>query len=282
MLLERGDYRVSYIIAEELTKHLKYYLYIGGMPKVVQSYLDSQNLEEVRELQRDIIANFEQDFSKHIPLAAIPKVGMIWNSIPLQLAREKKQWIYNTLKAGARASQYKDALNWLLKVGLVYQVNRVETPALPLATYAAEAFKLYMVDVGLLSAMAGLSIQNLVGPDPEVFHHFHGALIEQYVLQELKVLASRPGIFYWANDRNKGLAEVDFVIQHEGEIIPIEVKASTNLQAKSLKTYINYYQPRWAIRTSLGLYGRNGKLWDIPLYLIGQLPEIVATSSSNS
>jgi predicted AAA+ superfamily ATPase len=171
------------------------------------------------------------------------------------------------MKEGARASQFEDALYWLERCGLVYRVNRVSAAMLPLVSYQEQqAFKLYVIDVGLLSAKTGLTIQNLARPDAEVFSHFRGALTEQFTLQELKCLDPQPAIFYWTNE--KGKAEVDFVIQHEGEIIPIEVKASTNLQAKSLKTYMNYYKPEKAIRTSLARFGRKNTLHEIPLYLI--------------
>jgi predicted AAA+ superfamily ATPase len=179
------------------------------------------------------------------------------------------------MKEGARASQYEDALYWLEKVGLIYKVSKVENIGLPLAGYQQDAFKLYMADVGLLSAKTGLTIQNLADPNPELFNHFKGALTEQYVLQELKALETKPQIFYWGNDRKKGIAEVDFVIQNEGNIIPIEAKASTNLQAKSLKVYTEYYKPKIAIRTSLARYEQHETLYDIPLYLIGQLPNIM-------
>jgi predicted AAA+ superfamily ATPase len=207
---------------------------------------------------------------------------MIWNSVPTQLAKEKKQFIYRDMKPGARASAFEDALYWLEKVGLVYRVNRISVPSLPLAGFQDEAFKLYMADVGLLSARTGLTIQNLADPDPEVFNRFRGGLTEQYVIQELKAIdtqaagAGTPQVFYWINDRKKGVAEVDFVIQYNGEIIPIEAKASVNLKAKSLKTYMDYYRPRAAIRTSLSRYNRNENLYDIPLYLIGQFWRVVS------
>jgi predicted AAA+ superfamily ATPase len=274
ILLEKKNYHSSPVIADDLIRHLKYYLYIGGMPRAVQTFIDTGDLRQVRKIQDDIISNFEKDFSRHISGPSIPKIGLIWNSIPLQLAREKKQWIYRNMKEGARASQYEDALYWLIKAGLVYQIHKIETPGLPLGAYKKDSFKLYITDTGLLSAQAGLSIENLTEPDPAVFSHFRGALTEQFVLQELTALSPKPDIFYWENERNKGLAEVDFLIQYNGEIIPVEAKASINLQAKSLKTYINYYKPKYAVRTSLARFGRNKNLIDIPLYLIGQLPEL--------
>ncbi|MDR0822282.1 MAG: ATP-binding protein [Endomicrobium sp.] len=275
--LQADDISVFNLIEDDLIARLKLYYFIGGMPKAILSYIQNQNLKAVREIQEDILGNYEKDFSKHINSSSIPKVGMIWDSIPIQLAREKKQWIYKSMKEGARASLYEDALYWLQKVGLIYKVNRVESIGLPLAAYAKEAFKLYMLDVGLLSAKSDLTIQNLSEPNYELFNHFKGALTEQFVMQELKSLDIKPKIFYWANDRKNGIAEVDFVIQNEGEIIPIEAKSSINLHAKSLKTYMDYYSPKAAIRTSLAKYGKNKNLYDIPLYLIGQFQKIIKT-----
>jgi predicted AAA+ superfamily ATPase len=232
-------------------------------------------LEVVRAVQQNLIDSYEKDFSKHINASSIAKVGMIWNSIPAQLAKEKKQWIYKRMKQGARASQFEDALYWLEQTGLIYKVSRVGNPIVPLSSYQETAFKLYMIDIGLLSAKAGLSIQNLAEPSRELFSHFKGSLTEQYVLQELINMEENPQIFYWANDRKKGLAEVDFVIQMNGKVIPIEVKASINLHAKSLKAYIDYYKPDVAVRTSLARYGKSQTICDIPLYLIGQLSNII-------
>jgi predicted AAA+ superfamily ATPase len=274
LALEKGDWNAFYLLEDQLIRRLKLYYFTGGMPRPVLAYLEGQELEEIRRIQENIIRDFEKDFSKHINAPSIPKVGTIWNSIPGQLAKEKKQFIYRSMKEGARASQYEDALYWLEQVGLVYRVSRVAAPSLPLSAYEEAAFKLYMLDVGLLSAKSGLTARDLAQGDPEVFNHFRGALTEQYVLQEIKA-NSRAQAFYWANDKKKGMAEVDFLIQHEGEIIPIEVKASLNLKAKSLKAYMDYYKPKTAIRTSLARYGKNGSLLDIPLYLMGEFARIV-------
>jgi predicted AAA+ superfamily ATPase len=250
------------------------------MPKVVHSFITKRNLEEVRSIQRDILANYERDFSKHIDAPSIPKVGLIWNSISNQLAKENKQFIYREMKKGARASQYESAFYWLTKVGLIYIINRVETPYLPLSAYKKEAFKLYLLDVGLLSAQVGLTIQNLTNPNPEVFNHFKGTLTEQYVLQELKAIPTIHDIFYWMNDRKKGTAEVDFLLQYDGNIIPLEAKASINLKAKSLKVYMDYYRPQIAVRTSLGSYNKNNNLYDIPLYLLGEFVEMIKINNN--
>jgi predicted AAA+ superfamily ATPase len=274
-LVEKKAYDSAYVLADDLINHLKYYYFVGGMPKVVDSFAGKHDLDDVRNIQKNILANYERDFSKHIDISSIPKVALIWDSIPNQLAKENKQFIYRDMKEGARASQYESALYWLNKVGLVYAIHKVETPNLPLSAYKKEAFKLYTLDVGLLSARVGLTIQNLTNPDPEVFNHFKGALTEQFVLQELKDVCAKSEIFYWMNDRKKGTAEVDFLLQNEGEIIPIEAKASVNLKAKSFRVYIDYYKPKIAVRTSLGRYGKHENLYDVPLYLLGELSEII-------
>ncbi len=274
-IIKNHSYNSVYAIADDLINHLKYYYFVGGMPKAVNTFAERRDLKEVRNIQKNILADYERDFSKHIDAPSIPKVGMVWESIPSQLAKENKQFVYKEMRQGARASQFESAFYWLSKVGLIHQVNRVETPNLPLASYKKDAFKAYMLDIGLLSAQAGLTIQNLINPDTEVFSHFRGALTEQYVLQELKA-ATRSNLFYWMNDRKKGVAEVDFLLQYEGNIIPIEAKASVNLKAKSLKTYINYYKPKSAIRTSLARFSRNENLFDIPLYLLSEFGNIIS------
>ncbi|GAB7140720.1 ATP-binding protein [Deferribacterales bacterium RsTz2092] len=277
-LLENKDYNLSYTIEERLIDALKHYYFVGGMPKAVLAFAERSNLNDVRRIQEDILRNFELDFSKHIDAPSIPKVGLLWESTPNQLAKENKQFVYRDMKQGARASQYESAFYWLDKVGLIHKVHRVETPNLPLSAYKKEAFKVYLLDVGLLSAKVKLTIDNLKGGGTSVFSHFKGALTEQYVLQELKASERTIDICYWTNDRSKGIAEVDFLIQHNGEIIPIEVKSSINLKAKSLRVYMDYYSPRVAIRTSLGRYGYHDSLCDIPLYLIGQFAKICLPS----
>jgi predicted AAA+ superfamily ATPase len=275
MIMRDQRYEKFSVIESEIIARLKQYYFVGGMPEAVREFAETRDHGKVRTIQRTNLKSYESDFSKHIDISSIPRVGMIWNSIPKQLSKENKQFIYRDMKEGARASQFETALYWLEHVGLAYKINRVETPSLPLSAYGKEAFKLYMIDVGLLSACAGLTLQNLAEPNPKIFNQFKGALTEQFVLQELKSLSLDMRIYYWANDRRKGTAEVDFLVQHNGEIIPIEVKAEKNLQAKSLQAYIKYYAPKVAIRTSLGQYGKHSPILDIPLYLIGQFPNII-------
>jgi predicted AAA+ superfamily ATPase len=246
---------------------LKHYFYVGGMPEAVLSFSEERDFEQVREIQRNILRNYQADFSKHISGADIPKVGMIWNSVPAQLAREKKKFLYADVKQGARAREYENALQWLINSGLVYQINRVNLPKLPLISYQErEHFKLYMLDTGLLSAMASLDVKTVLVPDAALFSRFKGALTEQYVLQELKSLDDSVPVFYWTNSKNT--SEIDFILQKWDEVIPLEVKAGINLKAKSLTAYRETFKPATAVRSSLVEYGRHGGLFEIPLYLM--------------
>jgi len=232
-LLEKGDFAMATTFKQEYIDLLKYYYYVGGMPEVVQSFADNRNFNEVREIQESILATYEQDFSKHAPNEIVPRIRMSWNSIPSQLAKENKKFIYGVIKAGARAKDYEMALMWLADCDLVHKVYRVTTPNIPLKAYEdLKAFKLFLVDIGLLGCMARLNHTVLLD-GKEIFKEFKGALTEQYVLQQLKTLKGVDA-YYWTNDR--GNAEVDFLIDNGHEIIPVEVKAETNLKAKSLKT----------------------------------------------
>ena len=253
---------------------LKEYMYIGGMPEAVKVYIESGNLLETRETQEKILNNYKSDFSKHIKGTDIPKVRMIWESIPLHLSREKKKFMYREIKTGARASAYENALDWLVNTGLVYKVDRVNDAKLPLAAYASrEAFKIYMLDTGLLSAAAGLDIKTFYEPDPLVFKEFKGAITEQFVLQELKTLqansSGRLPVFYWGKDEGK--SEVDFVVQWENEVIPIEVKSGIHKKSKSLDIYRELYRPARSVRASLNNYGEMKGMYSIPLYMIASL-----------
>jgi len=248
------------------------------MPEIVLAFSIERNFLKIRELQKRIISGYENDFSKHINKGYAEKVIRLWNSIPGQLSREKKKFVYNDVKTGAKSRDYRSSLFWLSKLGLVYEVYRVKIPNHPLTAYADnEHFKLFMLDVGLLSAMADLDINTFLDRDAAVFNHFYGALTEQFVLQELKALGDTP-VYYWTRE-GSGSAEVDFIIRNENKIIPIEVKAEKNLKAKSLKVYIEMYKPDLAIRTSLTDIGKgkiiNCSVYDIPLYMISQIRQLI-------
>ena len=271
-LIEKNDIELIKVFSDKLKNYLKQYLYIGGMPEVVETYVKTKDFKEVRNKQEILLAAYEQDFSKHAPNNIVPRIRQLWNNIPTQLAKENKKFIYGLIKQGARAREYEIALSWLIECGLVYQVNRVNTCKIPLSAYQDfNAFKLYLLDVGLLCAMAKLDAVSIIEGN-DIFVEFKGALTEQYVLSELKTNIDSP-IFYWSAD--KGTAEVDYIIQIGTNNIPIEVKSNENLQAKSLKAFIQRYETKINVRTSMANYERQEKLINIPLYLIGNIERII-------
>jgi len=258
-------------LSSKFEELLKVYFYVGGMPSAVLSYSEYNDIEKSRKIQKEILEDYEADFFKHINHANAPKVKMIWNSIPIHLAKEKKKFMYKEIKEGARAYSYEDAMNWLFDTKLVYKVNQTTKPAMPLSRNAQrEAFKLYLLDIGLLCAQAGLGTNTFFEPSNRIFSEFKGALTEQFVLQELKANCDYP-VFYWASD--SGQAEVDFLLQCENQLIPLEVKSGIQTKAKSLNVYMEKFNPRLAIKSSLKNYGKSGNLLSIPLYLLGNLRE---------
>ena len=264
-LIEKQDFEMIKIFSNKFEDLLKQYCYIGGMPEVVQNFVNNGDFNQVRTIQKRILSAYERDFSKHIPANTVEKARMLWNSIPTQLAKENKKFIYNAIKKGARAKEFETALTWLRNNGLIYQVHKITKPGLPIGTYAdLDAFKLFVLDVGLLGALSGLEAKTILGKY-EIFQEFKGAIAEQYVLQQFKTIDDMP-IYYWTNETSR--SEVDFVIQRESKVIPVEVKAATNLKARSLKIYMEQFKPELAIRTSLADYKKTENLVDIPLYAI--------------
>jgi len=254
-------------------KFLKTYFIVGGMPKAVAAYAARENLREVRGIQNDILADYKDDFSKHISPLNTPKVEMIWNSIPRHLSKEKKKFVYKELKEGARAYSYEDAMNWLFATRLVYKVARTEENKLPPASYADDrTFKLYMLDIGLFNAKSGLDISALINPSDELFGIFNGAMTEQFVMQELVAAGHAP--YYWG--REKGEAEVDFVVQWRNELVPVEVKSGIRKKSKSLDVYRQLYNPENAVRTTLRGFGAADGLYSVPLYMIANLGELIS------
>ena len=259
----------------KLKDYLKLYYYIGGMPEAVSSYVQNKDLLEVRTIQKRLLEAYEQDFSKHAPTNIVPRIRQLWNNIPTQLAKENKKFIYGLIKQGARAREYEIALSWLIDCGLVYQINRVSNSKIPLSAYQDfSAFKLYLLDVGLLSAMAGVDAKTLLEGN-EVFEEFKGSLTEQYVLCQLKE-ATDLDVFYWLSDT--GIAEIDFITQIGKYNVPIEVKSSENLQAKSLRTFVEKYNTKMNVRTSMSNYRKEDWLINIPLYSIGNIESILSTT----
>ena len=264
-LLKNQDYEMITSFKQTYIDALKHYYFVGGMPEAVQSFAESKDFNEVRAIQKRILAAYEQDFSKHAPNEIVPKIRMLWDSIPSQLARENKKFIYGLVREGGRAREYETAIMWLSDCGLVHKVSRVNAAGIPLKAYEdLKAFKLFIVDVGLLGCMTGLRQRTLLDGD-DLFVEFKGALTEQYVCQQLKTIEDL-GIYYYTNDR--GSCEIDFVVDTGEQIVPIEVKAETNLRAKSLKTYRERFEPELSVRTSMADYKKEDWLLNLPLYAI--------------
>ena len=267
-LLEQRDYAMASTFRQEYIGQLKHYYYLGGMPEVVMSFIENGDFNQAREIQQNILTTYEQDFSKHAPNEIVPRIRMLWNSIPAQLTRENKKFIYGAVREGARAREYEYALMWMTDCGLVHKVHRVTAPNLPLKAYEdLKAFKLYLVDVGLLSCMTRLR-QDVLLDGNDLFKEFKGALTEQYVLQQLK---TTPGVetYYWKNERNT--SEINFLLDMEGAVIPLEVKSEINLQSKSLKAFANKFHPKLSIRSSMADYKREDWVLNLPLYAIGNV-----------
>ncbi len=268
-LLKNGDLDMATTFKQEYVDLLKHYYYVGGMPEAVQNFAENRDFNSVRDIQQRILTAYEQDFSKHAPSGEVPRIRMLWNSIPSQLTKENKKFIYGLIKEGARAKDYEMSMLWLTDCGLVHKVQRATKPNLPLKAYEdLKAFKLFLVDVGLLSCQVRLGQTVLLEGD-RLFNEFKGALTEQYVLQQLKTVKEL-GTYYWTNDR--GSAEIDFLLDTGTEVIPVEVKAEKNLKAKSLKTYCEKFKPKTAVRTSMSDYKKEDWLTNIPLWAI----EIIA------
>ena len=270
-LLDQQDFSMITSFKQTYIDALKHYYFVGGMPEAVQSFAEDKDFNEVREIQKRILTAYEQDFSKHAPNEIVPRLRMLWNSIPSQLAKENKKFIYGLIREGARAKDYEMAMMWLSDCGLVYKVSRVNASGIPLRAYEdLKAFKLFVVDVGLLGCMTGLR-QRVLLDGNDLFSEFKGALTEQYVCQQLKTIEDL-GIYYYTNDR--GSCEVDFVVDTGEQIIPVEVKAEVNLRAKSLKTYREKFSPEIAVRTSMADYKKEEGLVNLPLYAIGQITRL--------
>ena len=270
-LLDSKDWKLITGFKTKYIQLLREYYYVGGMPEAVSHYSQNQDIVAVRNIQQQILSAYEQDFSKHAPNEIVPRIRMLWNSIPAQLAKENRKFIYGIIRQGARAKDYELALSWLIDCGLVHRVDRISKPVIPLKAYLdGNAFKLYLLDVGLLGALSELDAQTLLEGN-RIFEEFKGALTEQYVLQQLLTIPDMPA-YYWTSDTAN--AEVDFVVQYKGKVIPIEVKAEENLKAKSLRSFCQKYVPEMAVRTSMSDYRKEDWLTNIPLYAIWGIQEM--------
>lgn len=259
--IKRKDWDVIKFAHDKLIDWLKQYYVVGGMPEVVARYSQKGTLEQARKLQNEILKDYEKDFSKHAPKELVPRIEQIWHSLPRQLTRENKKFLFGLVKEGARAREYELALKWLQDSGLVYQIFNVTKPALPLKSYIDDkAFKIYAHDVGLLGALSELHPQTLLyGSD--IFVEFKGALTEQYVLQEI-IPHCNP--YYWA--KSKSSQEVDFLIQNQNSILPLETKSEENLKAKSLKTFMEEQKITHAYKLSAKPYCKQQNITNLPLY----------------
>lgn len=267
-LLDKRDFSMIAAFKQTFVDALKHYYFVGGMPEAVLRFSENRDFNEVREIQQRILAAYEQDFSKHAPNEIVPRIRMLWNSIPSQLAKENKKFLYGLVREGSRAKDYEAAIMWLSDCGLVRKIGRVNQPNLPLKAYEdLKAFKLFIVDVGLLGCMTGLRQRTLLDGS-DLFVEFKGALTEQYVQQQLATL---PGLnlYYYTNER--GSCEIDFLIDDGERIIPLEVKAEENLKAKSLRSYKEKFQPEISVRTSMADYRVQEWMVNLPLYAIEEI-----------
>lgn len=263
-LLMQRKYTLMEAFAEKYIRLLKLYLYTGGMPEVVDAYAQRRDIVEVRSIQRTILELYEDDFGKHAPKEDLPRIRMVWNAVPLQLAKENKKFFFGQVKAGARARDFEKAIQWLTDCGLLTKVYRVEKPAMPLKSYIDfAAFKIYMLDVGLLGALSDLDARAIL-EESEIFVEFKGALAEQYVLQQLISDTQYTPYYYSVSSHN----EIDFVLQREGQVVPLEVKAAENLRSKSLRAYCDKFKPVLAVRTSLSGYREQEWMTNLPLYAV--------------
>ncbi len=266
-LIERRDYPLLAAFHDKFSDWLKKYYFIGGMPEVVATFAENNDFYEARDLQKKIIEMYEDDFGKHTAENELARIRMVWNSIPMQLAKENKKFFFGKIREGARAKDFELAIEWLQDCGLIKKIYNVSKPAVPLKAYTEfGAFKLFLLDVGLLGALSELDARSILDGNA-IFTEFKGALTEQYVLQQL-VFDTEYTPYYYSETKSEG--EIDFLIQKEGQVIPVEVKAEDNLKSKSLKQYCSKFRPGTAIRTSTANYREQDWMVNIPLWMVSQ------------
>ena len=260
--LQNGDKEIIQIFSNQYIELLKQYFFVGGMPEVVKDFISNKDYQKVRRLQENILTAYEIDFSKHAPIAILARIRLVWQSLVGQLAKENSKFIYNNLRSGARAKDFELAIEWLKDAGLIHKVNRINKSGLPIQAYAQWTdFKIYFNDIGLLCAKAGVSPE-IILQENNLFIEFKGIISEQFVLQQLLSEMQEP--YYW--NPETGIAELDFVIQKDNFIIPIEVKAANNLKSRSLRNYYDKYTPTHCLRISLAPYQKQDWMENIPLY----------------
>ena len=265
-LLQKRDWSLMTIFKSRFTDRLRQYYYVGGMPEAVSAFSDSANYDEIRAIQKGILDSYDNDFSKHAPNELVPRIRLVWNSIPAQLSRENRKFLYGIVKEGARAREFESALMWLNDCGLIHKVPAVKKPGYPLKAYEdPSAFKLFSVDVGLLCAQAEVDTSILLSKN-NILTEFKGALTEQYVMQQL---VCKNSLYYWSKANSQ--AEIDFLIQDGSKIIPIEVKAEENLRAKSLRLFVEAYHSAMAYRVSMSDYREESWMTNVPLYSVSTI-----------
>lgn len=261
-LLRSGEKEVIDTLSLRLTDCLRQYYFVGGMPAAVREYSESGNLQTVRAIQRQILFDYRRDFSKHAPDNEVPRINMVWDSIPAQLAKENRKFIYGVIRKGARASEFEIAIQWLLDAGLVYRVHRATAPIMPLKFYEElSAFKLFMLDVGLMGAMTDTPAEAIIIGD-NIFREYKGAFTELFVYTQL-IPCNIPIYYFSSNDSR---IEIDFLIQKGTKIIPVEVKAEVNVKSKSLRTYIDKHPTLKGMRLSMLPHSDQGWMENVPLY----------------
>ncbi|MDA3798562.1 MAG: ATP-binding protein [Kiritimatiellae bacterium] len=282
-LLENLDWQNITTFENKFIEYLRYYYFVGGMPEVVASFANNRDFFKVRKMQNSLLDAYIRDFSKHAPNILVPRIRLVWDSVPTQLAKENKKFIYSNLREKARASEFELAIQWLKDAGLIHTVVRVKKPRVPIMSYQDTAFKMFSLDVGLLGAQSGLDAQSIIDGN-RIFTEFKGALTEQFVLQQLIAECSIEP-YYWSAENSKG--EIDFIFQHGTSIIPLEVKAEKNLKAKSLIVYSRKNKIPLALRTSMASFNKSivdssdnsefeFQLIDLPLYAISQVINILS------
>lgn len=261
---------LSEFFHEKLLDYFKTYLYVGGMPEAIVEYVSSGNFSKVREIQKELLQAYNLDFAKHAPRNQIMKINQVWQSIPSQLGKENKKFIFSKVAKGARTKDFAEAIQWLIEAGLMLKVSQISTPKVPLDAYTdPDCFKGYSLDVGLLGAMANISAKALI-QENQLLQEFRGSLVENYVAQELA--CNQYGLYYWVSE---GKAEIDFILQSENTIYPLEVKSGTTNKKKSLRVYADKYSPHLLIRTSPMNLKKDDIIFNCPLYLIGQLNRLL-------
>ena len=264
-ILATKDFSLIDALSMRFINCLRQYYYVGGMPAAVAEFVETKNLEEVRNIQKQILFDYRRDFSKHAPVQEVPRINMVWDSIPTQLAKENKKFIFGALKKGARASEFEIAIQWLLDAGLIYQINRISTPSIPLKFYEEmSVFKLFVLDIGLMGAMSDAPAGSVIVADT-LFKEYKGAFTELFVLTRL-ITADLPIYYYSSNDSR---VEIDLIVQKGSNVVPIEVKAEVNVHAKSLRTFIGKHPNLKGLRLSMMPYQDQGWMENRPLYAVG-------------